>query len=188
IIVSPYFVPRSTMDGFRELRERGMRVRVVTNSLAANNHLVVHAGYAPARKPLLRMGAELYEIRPDARVEGVEETGFAESGGTLHAKFFIVDREKLFIGTFNWDPRSKDLNTEMGIILESPRFAGALADVVDAGIPERAYTVTLDDQDRLRWTTQVDGQEVTFTKEPETTWWQRFKVGLYRMLPIRGQL
>ena len=61
-------------------------------------------------------------------------------------------------------------------------------DVVDAGIPERAYTVTLDDQDRLRWTTQVDGQEVTFTKEPETTWWQRFKVGLYRMLPIRGQL
>jgi putative cardiolipin synthase len=188
IIVSPYFVPRSTMEGFRELRERGIGVRVVTNSLAANNHLAVHAGYAPARKPLLRMGAELYEIRPDASVKGVEETGFAESGGTLHAKFFIVDREKLFIGTFNWDPRSKNLNTEMGIILDSPRFAGALAALIDAGIPERAYTVTLDDRGRLRWTTQVDGQEVTYTKDPETTWWQRFKVGLYRMLPIRGQL
>jgi putative cardiolipin synthase len=188
IIVSPYFVPRSTMEGFRELRERGMRVRVITNSLAANNHLVVHAGYAPARKPLLRMGVELYEVRPDAGVRGAEKTGLAESGGTLHAKFFIVDRKDLFIGTFNWDPRSKNLNTEMGIILESPRLAGALADLINADIPDRAYTVTLDDQGRLRWTTQVDGREVTYTKEPETTWWQRFRVGLYRMLPIRGQL
>jgi len=188
IIVSPYFVPTTTVEGFRELRERGMRVRVVTNSLAANNHLAVHAGYAPARKPLLRMGVELYEVRPDASVQGVERTGFAESGGTLHAKFFIIDRKHLFVGTFNWDPRSKNLNTEMGIILESPRFATALAEFVDQRIPEKAYTVTLDDQERLRWTTQVDGREVVYAKEPETTWWQRFKVGLYRMLPIKEQL
>lgn len=188
IIVSPYFVPTTTVEGFRELRDRGMRIRVVTNSLAANNHLAVHAGYAPARKPLLRMGVELYEVRPDASVRGVEKTGFAESGGTLHAKFFIVDRESLFIGTFNWDPRSKNLNTEMGIILESTRFARALAEIVDEDIPQRAYTVTLNDQGRLRWTTWIDGQEVVYDKDPETTWWQRFKVGLYRMLPIRGQL
>jgi len=188
IIVSPYFVPTTTMEGFRQLRERGMRVMVVTNSLAANNHRAVHAGYAPARKPLLRMGGELYEMRPDASIAGTEKTGLAESGGTLHAKFFIVDRKELFIGTFNWDPRSKNLNTEMGIILESPRFAEALAKVVDDGIPERTYTVTLDDDGKLRWTTRVNGEEVVYAKEPETTWGQRFKVGLYRMLPIRGQL
>jgi putative cardiolipin synthase len=188
IIVSPYFVPTTTVEGFRELRARDMRVRVVTNSLAANNHLAVHAGYAPARKPLLRMGVELYEIRPDASIRGTEKTGMAESGGTLHAKFFIVDREELFIGTFNWDPRSKNLNTEMGIILESPRLAGALAEIVDRDIPHRAYTVTLDDRGKLKWTTIIDGQEVVYTKDPETTWWQRFKVGVYRMLPIRGQL
>jgi len=188
IIVSPYFVPTTTVEGFRELRARDMRVRVVTNSLAANNHLAVHAGYAPARKPLLRMGVELYEIRPDASIRGTEKTGMAESGGTLHAKFFIVDREELFIGTFNWDPRSKNLNTEMGIILESPRLAGALAEIVDRDIPHRAYTVTLDDRGKLRWTTITDGREVVYTKDPETTWWQRFKVGVYRMLPIRGQL
>jgi len=188
IIVSPYFVPTTTQEGFRQLRERGMRVRVVTNSLAANNHLAVHAGYAPARKPLLRMGVELYEYKPDTRVQGVEKTGLAESGGTLHAKFFVVDREALFIGTFNWDPRSKNLNTEMGIILESPRFATALADLIDRRIPGETYTVTLNDSGHLRWTTWVDGQEVVYTREPETTWWQRFKVGLYRMLPIRGQL
>jgi len=188
IIVSPYFVPTTSMEGFRNLRERGMRVMVVTNSLAANNHLAVHAGYAPARKPLLRMGVELYEMRPDASIAGTEKTGLAESGGTLHAKFFIVDRKELFIGTFNWDPRSKNLNTEMGIILESPRFAGALAKVVDDGIPERTYTVTLNDHGKLRWTTRVNGEAVVYTKEPETTWSQRFKVGLYRMLPIRGQL
>ena len=188
IIVSPYFVPTTTIEGFRQLRERDMRVMVVTNSLAANNHLAVHAGYAPARKPLLRMGVELYEMRPDARVAGTEKTGVAESGGTLHAKFFIVDRKTLFVGTFNWDPRSKNLNTEMGIILESPRFAEGLAEVVDKGIPDRAYTVTLNEHGKLRWTTRMDGQEVVYTKEPETTWGQRFKVRLYRMLPIKGQL
>ncbi len=188
IIVSPYFVPTTTMEGFRQLRERDMRVRIITNSLAANNHLAVHAGYAPARKPLLRMGVELYEVKPDASIRGTEKTGFAESGGTLHAKFFIVDREELFIGTFNWDPRSKNLNTEMGIILESPRFAGALAELIDLDIPGRTYTVTLDEQGDLRWTTWVDGQEQVYTKDPETTWWERFKVGVYRMLPIKGQL
>jgi len=188
IIVSPYFVPTTTREGFRQLRERGMRVRVVTNSMAANNHLVVHAGYAPARKPLLRMGVELYEVRPDLSVRGTERSGFGESGGTLHAKFFIVDRRELFIGTFNWDPRSKNLNTEMGIILESPRFAGGLAAIVDRDIPDRTYTVTLDDRGRLVWTTRIDGEEVVYHKEPETTGWQRFKVRLYRMLPIRGQL
>ncbi len=188
IIVYPYFVPTTTVEGFRQLRERDMRVRVVTNSLAANNHLAVHAGYAPARKPLLRMGVELYEVRPDARVQGVEKTGFAESGGTLHAKFFIVDREKVFIGTFNWDPRSKNLNTEMGIILDSPRFAEGLAELIDDSIPERTYTVTLDEQGKLKWTTWKEGEEVVYGKDPETTWWQRFKVGMYRMLPIREQL
>ncbi len=188
MIVSPYFVPQTSMEGFRELRDHGMSIKVVTNSLTANNHLVVHSGYAPTRKPLLRMGVELYEVRSDVQVEGVEKTGMARSGGTLHTKAFIVDREVLFIGTFNWDPRSKNLNTEMGIILYAPALASANAEMVMRRIPTHAYTLRLDDRDRIEWVTRIDGEEVIYTKEPESTWWQRFKVGFYRMLPIEEQL
>ncbi|MGB5622990.1 MAG: phospholipase D-like domain-containing protein [Gammaproteobacteria bacterium] len=176
------------MEGFRELRDHGMSIKVVTNSLTANNHLVVHSGYAPTRKPLLRMGVELYEVRRDVQVQGVEKTGMARSGGTLHTKAFIVDREILFVGTFNWDPRSKNLNTEMGIILYAPELARANAEMVMRRIPTHAYTLRLDDRDRIEWVTRTDGKEVIYTKEPESTWWQRFKVGFYRMLPIEEQL
>jgi putative cardiolipin synthase len=188
MIISPYFVPRSTMDGFQQLRDRGMSVKIITNSMAANNHLVVHSGYTPSRKPLLKMGAELYEVRADAQVEGVEKTGVARSGGTLHAKAFVVDRETLFVGTFNWDPRSKNLNTEMGIILHAPELARPLAERVMSVAPVRAYKLRLNDRGKIEWVTQIDGEEVVFTKEPDSTWWQRFKVGFYRMLPIKDQL
>ncbi|UCC15114.1 MAG: phospholipase D family protein [Gammaproteobacteria bacterium] len=188
MIVSPYFVPRSTMDGFQQLRDRGMSVKIITNSMAANNHLVVHSGYAPSRKPLLKMGAEIYEVRADAKVQGVEKTGVARSGGTLHAKVFVVDREELFVGTFNWDPRSKNLNTEMGIILHAPELARPLAEAIMRVAPERAYRLRLDDRGKIEWVTQIDGEEVVFKKEPDSTWWQRFKVGFYRILPIKEQL
>jgi putative cardiolipin synthase len=163
-------------------------VTVITNGLASNNHLVVHSGYAPKRKPLLEHGVRILEVRPDRSVAGVEKTGMARSGGTLHAKAFIVDREVLFLGTFNWDPRSAYLNTEMGIILYDAELAAAVAASIDASAPTRAYEVQLDERGKLRWVTHNDGEEVVYTKEPESTAWQRFKVKLYGILPIEKQL
>jgi putative cardiolipin synthase len=189
IVISPYFVPEKSLETFRELRERGVRVRIMTNSLAANNHLIVHAGYAPSRKPLLEMGAELYEVRADAQVAGVQKSGMAHSGGTLHAKVFVVDRERVFLGTFNWDPRSAHINTEMGIVLDSPRIAMAIAHFIDGITWVDAYEVRLGEGNRLQWLSlDEQGDKVSLAKEPDTTWWQRFKVGFYRLLPIRGQL
>lgn len=188
MLITPYFVPRKSIEGFGELRERDMRVIVLTNSLAANNHAVVHSGYVPARKPLLEMGVELYEVRPDAQAQGVRKSGMGRSGGTLHAKAFIVDRSELFVGTFNWDPRSANINTEMGIILHAPELASGLAGRVIAAIPGKAYELQLDKRGKIIWITHDDGEEVIYTKEPETTWGQRFKVGFYRMLPIKSQL
>ena len=189
IVVSPYFVPTDkTIEGFARIREQGMEAIVVTNGLASTNHLVVHSGYAPKRKPLLKLGVRIYEVRPDASVAGVEKTGMARSGGTLHAKAFIVDRELLFLGTFNWDPRSAYLNTEMGVILHAPELASALAESIDATAPTRVYRVELDERDKLRWVTHKDGEEVVYTKEPESTGWQRFKVKFYGMLPLDKQL
>jgi putative cardiolipin synthase len=189
MIISPYFVPTDkTIQGFARVREKGVDVTVITNGLASNNHLVVHSGYAPKRKPLLEHGVRILEVRPDRSVAGVEKTGMARSGGTLHAKAFIVDREVLFLGTFNWDPRSAYLNTEMGIILYDAELAAAVAASIDASAPTRAYEVQLDERGKLRWVTHNDGEEVVYTKEPESTAWQRFKVKLYGILPIEKQL
>ena len=128
-VVSPYFVPRkSGIRFFSELQSRGVDVTIITNSLAANNQFTVHSGYSPARKPLLRAGVALYEVRPDAEVQGSEYVDNSGGRATLHTKAFIVDRERLFIGSFNFDPRSANINTEMGVFIDDP----GLAAVIDA--------------------------------------------------------
>ncbi len=189
VLISPYFVPRKTgIEGFRRLRERGVEVCVVTNSLAANNHAVVHSGYTPARKPLLKMGVDLWEVRSDAQVAGAERGGVESSRATLHTKAFCVDRRVLFIGSFNFDPRSAFINTEMGILLEDPGLASRVLDNLDSALPEQAYQVVLNEQGKLRWVGWNAGERVEFEKEPDTGFWKRFGVGFMRLFPIQGQL
>jgi putative cardiolipin synthase len=189
IIVSPYFVPRkSGVKSLSELRKRGIDVTVITNSLAANNQFAVHAGYAPARKPLLEDGVKLYEMRPDADISGAEFVAFSGARATLHTKAFIVDRKSTFIGSFNFDPRSININTEMGVIIHDPKLSILYAEAIDAALPNKTYEVFLNENKKLRWRTFEGGQELVFEKEPETTWGDRFKVGFVRILPIRGQL
>lgn len=189
IVVSPYFVPLdTTIKSFGDMRERGVETIVITNSLASNNHTAVHSGYAPSRKPLLAQGVRLYEVRPDIQVMGVEKSGIARSGGTLHTKAFIVDRKKVFIGTFNWDPRSAYINTEMGVVIDEPRMASAFAESIFAQLPTRTYRLELSDKGKIRWYTEVDGKEVEYAREPETSGWKRFKVKLFRLLPLKKQL
>lgn len=189
IIVSPYFVPRKTgIESISEVRKSGVDVTVITNSLAANNQFAVHAGYAPSRKPLLENGVKLYEMRPDADIAGSEFIAYSGARATLHTKAFIVDRKSVFIGSFNFDPRSININTEMGVIIHDPKLAVIYADAIAAALPTQTYEVFLNDKNKLRWRTFAEDQEQVFEKEPETSGWDRFKVGFVRILPIRSQL
>ncbi len=188
IIVSPYFIPRDTgMTMLRELVTRGIRVVVVTNSLAANNHVPVHSAYSKYRKPLLEAGVEIYELRVDAAALQTEATEGDPPPTTLHAKAMIVDQKWLFVGSLNIDPRSIEINTEMGLILESPILATELRDLVMVDIEVYAYKVVLNDKGDVEWIGHgSDGEEV-FSKEPQATFGRRFGAGFYKIMP-EGQL
>ena len=189
LIVSPYFVPgKKGVEFLIDLQAKGIEVIVVTNSLAANNQATVHGGYAPSRKPLLKAGVKLFEVRADADVSGSEFVAASGAKATLHTKAFVVDRKKTFIGSFNFDPRSARINTELGVIIDSMEIAGALAGEYDANVAAQTFEVFLNDKGKLRWRAMENGEEVIYDKEPQTTWGQRFMAGFYRMLPIRGQL
>ncbi|MBW2287818.1 MAG: phospholipase D family protein [Deltaproteobacteria bacterium] len=189
IVISPYFVPRkSGVEYFQSLIDRGLRVTVITNSLAANNHGIVHSGYMGSRKALLRMGVELYEVKVTAMPKGIERGGSGASLATLHTKAFLVDRKHLFVGSFNWDPRSVDINTELGVVIESKEMSETTGKLLDESLPDKTYQVVLDENGRLRWIDDSGEESVILTKEPDTTWWRRVKANLGRLLPIRGQL
>ena len=107
---------------------------------------------------------------------------------TLHTKAFIVDRNALFVGSFNWDPRSVDINTELGVIIESPELGGLTAGLVDEALATRTYEVILNEQGEVRWVDHAGDEPVVLMKEPDTSWWRRFTAGFYRILPVKGQL
>jgi len=189
VVVSPYFVPLKTgIRFFSELEARGVEVTIVTNSLAANNQVTVHGGYAPSRKPLLRSGVRIYEVRPDAEVAGSQIVAASGAKSTLHTKAFFVDGKKTFIGSFNFDPRSLNLNTESGVIIESESMTTLFMSGVEDNVDEKAYELFLDENDKLRWRGYEDGREVIHTNEPESTWAQRFIAGIVRLLPVKSQL
>ncbi|MDX1507208.1 MAG: phospholipase D family protein [Woeseiaceae bacterium] len=189
IIISPYFVPlNSGVEWLTAIQAKGVDITIITNSLAANNQFTVHSGYAPARKPLLEAGVRIWEVRPDATITGTEFVDASGAKSTLHTKAFIVDRRETFIGSFNFDPRSANINTELGVIIEDPELSTFFAERIDEVSTESAYQVFLNQDGKLRWRGWKDGEEVVFDKEPETSWWTRFKANLVRILPIKRQL
>ena len=184
LIISPYFVPlKGGIEGLTEIQKRGVRVTVITNSLAANNQFTVHGGYAPSRKPLLEAGVRIYEIRPDAEVSGTEFVNASGAKSTLHTKAFIVDDKEVFIGSFNFDPRSANINTELGVIIFDPEMALLFAALVADALQEQTFEVFLNEKGKVRWRGYVNGEEVIYDKEPDTTWGERFKAGFARILP-----
>jgi len=189
IIISPYFVPLKTgIEELVALQDGGIDVTIITNSLAANNHTPVHGGYAPSRKPLLKSGVRIFEFRADAHILGTQISAEEGAISTLHTKAFIVDAQELFIGSFNFDPRSANINTELGVIIRSPELAEAAANAINNALAEKTYEVFLNDKGKLRWRGLEKGQEVVHDKEPQTKWSKRFAAGFSRILPIRGQL
>ncbi len=189
MVISPYFVPQKFgIELFSEIRNRGVDVTIITNSLAANNLKIIHGGYAPSRRPLLRQGTRILEVRADATVPGSQHVAEESTRTTLHTKAYIVDRQELFIGSFNFDPRSAKFNTEVGVIIHSPELANGLQMFIEEVLPEKTWEVFLNEDGRLRWRGMENGEEVIFRKEPQTSAWDRFVARFYRLLPIRGYL
>jgi len=188
IIVTPYFIPlEQGAKNIEQLLARGVRVVIVTNSLASTNHVPVHGAYSRYRKRLLRAGAEIYELRPDA-TDGVNDWGQTQERVTLHSKASVIDRDTIVVGSINFDPRSIQLNTEMALFAESPPLAQRFAEVVLESLPASTYKLSLDDDRDLRWRYRHDGQEETFSSEPLTGIARRFMARLYSWLPIESQL
>lgn len=189
LIEAAYFVPRDRgIEGIKRLIERGVRVRVLTNSLASNDVVAAHAGHAKYREEVIESGAEVYEFRPDAGVADKSIVSF-KSKAALHTKALVFDRESVFIGSFNLDPRSANINTEAGLYVESPELAAEVIAYMNEGVrPENSYRVLLNEEGDLIWVTKVDGQEVRYRKEPETTFGQRLLSDLIMILPIQEQL
>ena len=155
---------------------------IISNSLASTNHSSVHAVYARYRKPLLEQGVELYELRPNLT------TSDTTTKRTLHSKVATVDREKMFVGSFNLDPRSLYLNTEMGMAVESTELADSMALSILDSLPGIAYRLQLSERRRLQWLLYAASGDEVITTEPQTTWWRRFKTKLLSFLPIESQM
>lgn len=192
-IVSPYFVPGAVGVAYlSELVRRGVNVAVLTNALEATDVAAVHAGYAKRRVPLLQAGVALFELKRGASAparSSRRRTGsVGSSGSSLHAKTFAIDNERVFVGSFNFDPRSARLNTELGFIIDSPVLAGHIAEVFAVRVPDRAYRVELGERGRLEWEERSDHETIAHEDEPRTGWWQRFGVSLLATLPIEWLL
>jgi putative cardiolipin synthase len=191
-LVSPYFVPgEEGTAALAAVARRGVAVRILTNSLAASDVSAVHAGYAKRRVELLRAGVKLYELRPTAvkdMPDGRTGMGSSSSSG-LHAKTFAVDRERIFVGSFNFDQRSALLNTEMGLVIDSPVLARGLAEGFDTQVPLLAYEVRLAPDGRsLQWVERSAAGEKVYDTEPETSAMRRLGVGVMSVLPIEWLL
>ena len=181
--ISPYYVPgENGVELLRSLSAKGVRVVVATNSLASNNHVPVHSGYARYRKDTIRAGVELYEARADARRKS-QVSDQASEKFTLHTKLILVDRRYLFVGSLNLDPRSIDINAEMGLLIDSSEMTSTFADALDELIQTMSYRVDLNSKGRLEWRATVDGAEVVEKSEPQASPWLRFKAWVLRIGP-----
>ncbi|PMH44486.1 hypothetical protein BCU68_03005 [Vibrio sp. 10N.286.49.B3] len=192
IIVSPYFVPgKEGVALFQAIVDRGVKVKILTNSMMSNDVTVVHAGYSKYRKALLKMGVELHEIDSQRLGDLVKKSHKKRSSKasklSLHAKYYIMDRDTAFIGSFNLDPRSRNENTEIGILTKSDTLGQFLAEEFDRKIDTLAFKLTLEDGDII-WTKMIDGKTIRYTKEPYSSWWDRTQNTLIKILPMESQL
>jgi len=196
MIEAAYVIPGPEgVERVRQNRERGIRQRLLTNSLATNDVGAAHAGYAKYRADLVRNGLELYELQPGARSVKKNWSALAgRSRASLHTKVFVVDREIVGVGSFNIDPRSIALNTEIVVLVESPELAAVVLEYMNDGIrPENAYRVVLETDpdtgiERLAWVTEMNGSEVRFHSDPEAGGWRRVTTWFIGLLPIEKHL
>ncbi|MDD5365439.1 MAG: phospholipase D family protein [Gallionellaceae bacterium] len=198
LMITPYLIPGDEgMQMFKDLRLRNARVRILTSSLESSTVLLAQSGYMRYRVPLLEEGVELYEIRSQlGNSRGSGQTAAISRHGnySLHAKLFVFDRQRVFIGSMNFDQRSMHLNTEIGLVIDSPELAQQVAARFEAMVqPVNAYTLALRPSNNggspnLVWQTQEDGKTVEYDTEPAVSDWQRIKVHFLSLLPLDSEL
>ncbi|WP_159594294.1 phospholipase D family protein [Hydrogenophaga sp. BPS33] len=183
VLVSPYLVPApSGVEVLCGVARRGVPVRILTNSLASTDVPLVHAAYARYRPQLLACGITVHELRPGGATEGAPRLGLS-SGASLHSKAVVVDGETVFIGSMNLDPRSRLLNTEVALRIESRELGGQLTRLFDEAIvPDQVFQVALDEPGNagasLHWDTREKGLPARYTSDPLASPWRRWLVGL----------
>jgi phosphatidylserine/phosphatidylglycerophosphate/cardiolipin synthase-like enzyme len=179
IVISPYFVPgEAGLALMRELTERGVHIRILTNSLASTDSPLVHDGYARYRVALLKLGVELSEVRPTLGQKRRRFHPFRSSHASLHAKALVIDQKTVFVGSMNMDRRSARLNSELGLVIRSPEIARQVTSLLDDISADGSYKLSLDRHDRIVWSSGEPGEEQTWHKDPETTRLQRFMLDL----------
>ncbi|MGY3038727.1 putative cardiolipin synthase [Rhodanobacter sp. TND4EL1] len=195
LLISPYFIPGDTGTAYLDaLAKRGVTVKVLTNSLASNDEPIVYSGYSRYRRPLLESGVQIYELQPAAGAPQPATSGGTSSGVSLHAKAIVVDRQKVFVGSMNMDARSKLLNTEMGIIVDSAPLAAAVTEFFNtATLPEYAYRVSLKADGTakggaMQWQATEQGKPVTYDHDPGVTTSRRVEVQVLKLLPLESLL
>jgi putative cardiolipin synthase len=190
VITSPYLIPGTEgIETFRSVTRRGVKFTLVTNSLAATDEPVVHTGYRRYRPEMLGLGMELYELSPVRVSRSLRLGRFSTSIGRLHAKSAVVDRENVFIGSMNFDPRSDQHNTEMGMFISSPALAEQVLKLVAVIRQQGAYRVSLGPNGKdLVWTTSGVGGADQIVEEPETDIWSRMMLEVLSVLVPEGLL
>ena len=171
------------LKGARELVERGVKIKLLTNSLASQDVPAVNSHYGPWRKAILDAGIELYELRPDAAIKAQADTPPIVSGFVgLHSKASVVDRSRVYIGSFNLDPRARDFNTEMGVLIDSPELAEELAQLAEELMePQNSWQVKRNDEGKLIW---QSGEDIR-TRQPAQSFWQRVMDVFFKLFPSK---
>lgn len=197
-LVSAYFVPeKEGSEKLQQLAQNGVKVRVLTNSYKANDVAIVHAFYAKYRQELLQSGVHLYEFLPamddlendESAQEISKQTKISLKGlsrSSLHAKMMALDEKQVFIGSFNFDPRSANLNTEIGVILNSPPLAEAIHHTMDDHLNKYAYHLVLNAENKIQWIKKNGPTEKIYYTEPRMKWWQKTGLKIVSWLPIEG--
>lgn len=193
-LISPYFVPTKTgVQSFSVLADNpNLTIRILTNSYEATDVGAVHAGYMKRRKSILHSGIELYELKSNSsgNLQKIGKNSFGSSGSSLHAKTFSIDNKRVFIGSFNFDPRSAHLNTELGFVIHSPTLAKDISALFDNQIPYESYQVVLNDKNKVHWIEREDEYNVPqiHDTEPGTSFFSRWWLQFISKLPIEWLL
>jgi putative cardiolipin synthase len=198
LMVTPYLVPApDELNAVQDLRRRGIRVGILTNSLKSSTDLLAQSGYVKFRVGLLKDGVELYEIRSLlGSTRGSGETALVSRYGNygLHAKLLVFDRKRLFVGSMNFDQRSKHLNTEIGLLIDSPELAQQTVTRFDRMVqPDNVYALAWHESiagepAHLVWATREAGKAIEYTQEPARSSWQRFDLRFLSWLPLDREL
>ncbi|MCP3869208.1 MAG: phospholipase D family protein [Gammaproteobacteria bacterium] len=196
LLEAAYYIPRDQgIQRLKSVRERGVRVRILTNSMATNDMAPAYAGYRRYRKALLENEVELYELRPDLGTQrDFWSLVASDSTAILHSKIAVFDRKIAFVGSFNFDPRSIEVNTEIGLLIYSTDLAERLIEFLNSGIdPSNSYRVALEKKatgkgSRLAWISEQEGQEVREYKDPQAGFRRRLSAWFISWLPIEDHV